>query len=213
MVAPALKILGSALQFSQILELLLSLEKILSHFLNIWFEKSTWHVVSSTQGFCLILSVSFVGPHNSLWHNRPALVSHLVDDICTFQWLRSWLPSRTFLFYPSPPKAPFTCGVQQGSILRPVLFSLYWHPPGSISTTHKPSSHPLAASHNSCAWQSHTAFCQVSTHMLSSSSPMEIRRTVHAFISLVTSPIALLLINNGTIYSLWWLPVINLRVF
>lgn len=160
MVRPALKILSLALQFSWILKL--CLRKDLKPFLK-----------------CLVWEIHIA---------RGQLYSKLVFDIISqFCWpsqqplTRSVTPCWWCLHFPvvkilptqqnfpvisvylSPPKALFTCGVQQVSILRPVLFSLYWHPFGSISATHKLSSHPLAAGHNSCVWKSHAAFYQVST--------------------------------------------------
>lgn len=192
MVRPALKILSLALQFSRILELFLSLRKDLKPF----FKRLVWEIHMARGQLYSRLLLDIISQF--CWPPQQPLTWSVGPRVppgwgCLHLPVVKMLPTQQnfplLSVYLSPPKAPFTCGVQQGSILRPVLFSLYWHPLGSISTTHKLSSHPLAAAHNSCVWQSHTAFCQVSTHMLSSSSPREIRSTVHAFISLVTSPI------------------------
>ena len=63
------------------------------------------------------------------------------------KWFTSYLSSRTFSVMVadlSSPSAPLSCGVPQGSILGPILFSLYMLPLGSIIARHNLSFHCYA---------------------------------------------------------------------
>ncbi len=64
------------------------------------------------------------------------------------KWFRSYLASRSFSVrignFLSSLHAPLSCGVLQGSILGPILFSLYLLPLGAIIAKHKVSFHCYA---------------------------------------------------------------------
>ena len=63
------------------------------------------------------------------------------------KWFTSYLSSRTFSVMVadlSSSSAPLSCGVPQGSILGPILFSLYMLPLGSIIARHNLSFHCYA---------------------------------------------------------------------
>lgn len=188
MVRPALKILSLALQFYRIIELFLSLRKDLKLFLK---KSLVWEIHKALGQLCSRLLFDFIG--RFCWPSHRAFYT-IGRPLCP-TWLMIWAPSSgSDPSYPAelsccnclspPPQKPhFTCGVQQGSILRPMLFSLYWHPLRSISSRHKLTSHPLSAGHNSCIREPYSVLPTFFVHMLSSSSPMEIRKTVRFYFS------------------------------
>ncbi len=79
------------------------------------------------------------------------LISHLEHCVgfggSVLKWFRSYLNNRTFSVCVdgcSSSKSGLTCGVPQGSILAPILFSLYMLPLGSIFNKHNMSFHCYA---------------------------------------------------------------------
>ncbi len=82
--------------------------------------------------------------HSILLHRLEKLVG--IQGVA-LQWLASYLKDRTFsvnIGKFSSSSAPLSCGVPQGSILGPLLFSLYMLPLGAIFKKYKISYHCYA---------------------------------------------------------------------
>ncbi len=93
----------------------------------------------------LDLSAAFDTVDNSILNSR---LEHCVGiGGSVLQWFKSYLNNRTFSVCVdgcSSSKSVLTCGVPQGSILAPILFSLYMLPLGSIFNKYKVSFHCYA---------------------------------------------------------------------
>ncbi|XP_061086404.1 uncharacterized protein LOC133121220 [Conger conger] len=77
----------------------------------------------------------------------PSVDSAVTQQGAALEWFRSYLLDRSFSVHVgdySSDTAPLTCGVPQGSILGPILFSLYMLPLGSIFRKHNLSFHCYA---------------------------------------------------------------------
>ncbi|XP_028272710.1 uncharacterized protein LOC114443003, partial [Parambassis ranga] len=104
-------------------------------------------LLATDSGHCVILVLlDLTAAFDTVDHD--ILLSRLKDCVgiqgSALQWFRSYLTGRSFnvrVGSAESSAAPLTCGVAQGSILAPLLFSLYLLPLGSILRKHGVSFH------------------------------------------------------------------------
>lgn len=104
-------------------------------------------LLSTDSGKCVVLLIlDFPPTFDAVDHS--ILMSHLKHCVgikgTALDWFRSYLTDRSFCVKSdnfSSFKAPLPHGVPQGSIIGPLLFSLYLLPPGSVFRKHSLSFH------------------------------------------------------------------------